>query len=678
MVLSSFFLLFCYFFNLKYLLINPNESVSIYLNLMSLGIKNNMNTRNLLLCFAAIFFTFFVFDNVREKNQENAFPQVTYDVFIDYLENGDVELVYLDGRKIRAVTKSNKGLRTLLPPNGDAKLIDSLLKEKVKIESAPPEEKSFLMSLFLTLLPIILLIGFFIIFFGKKEGGKGGSGPFSFGKSKAKLVPPEEINTKFSDVAGNREAIEEVKEIVDFLKNPNKYWELGANIPHGLLMLGPPGTGKTLLAKAVAGEANVPFYSISGSDFVEMFVGVGASRVRDMFQEARKNAPCIIFIDEIDAMGRSRSGGGAGGGNDEREQTLNQMLVEMDGFSGKDAVIVMAATNRADVLDQALVRPGRFDRQVTVGLPDVKGREAILKVHTRKKNVDASFKPDLIARGTPMFSGADLENLCNEAALTAARKGNKVISMVDFEEAKDKILMGAAKKGHVMKESEKVNTAYHEAGHAIVGWTLNKEEDSHDPVYKVSILPRGRALGVTMYLPEEDKYSLSLIEAYAQISSLYGGRIAEEMTSGKQGVTTGASNDIERATEIAYNMVARWGYSEKLGPLLYGVKDGGSGFSGNNQRPTSEAVKEEIDKEIKEIMELSHKRAADILSLNEDKLEIMKDALIKYETIDKDQIEEIMVSCKFPEPPKDWEDPESPIENDKNDEDGENELIIQS
>jgi len=489
----------------------------------------------------------------------------------------------------------------------------------------------------------------------KMGGGKGGASPFSFGKSKAKLMAPEELKVTFDDVAGNKEAIGEVKEIVDFLRDPHKYWKLGAKIPHGVLMLGPPGTGKTLLAKAVAGEANVPFYSISGSDFVEMFVGVGASRVRDMFQEARKNAPCIIFVDEIDAMGRAR-GAGTGGGNDEREQTLNQMLVEMDGFDERDAVIVMAATNRADVLDPALLRPGRFDRQVNVGLPDVKGRTDILKIHLKKKFISDDVSPENIARGTPMFSGADLANLANEAALMAAKCGNEIITMEDFENAKDKIIMGPAKQGHVMREQEKQNTAYHESGHAIVGWHLTEENKSHDPVYKVSILPRGRALGVTMYLPEEDRYSMSYDEANAQICSLYGGRIAEHMTLGKGGVTTGASNDIERATEIAYNMVTRWGYSEKLGATLYAVKDGGQGFSGNSQRPVSEDTRKLIDSEVARITQECYEKAEDILNNNKDKLELMMEALMKYETIDRQQIEIIMNKGKAPHEPKNWSD----------------------
>lgn len=613
--------------------------------------------KNLLIWFAVSFILVLTLQNSIENKQEQ-FSSIAYNQFIQQVEDGKIESVTLQGQDITARTESGQQLKSIMPPSGDDKLIDQLLNNNVLIDAKKPEKPGFLASMFNMLLPIFILVAIYIFVMKKMSGGgaggKGGN-PFSFGKSKAKLMAPEELKVTFSDVAGNKEAIGEVKEIVDFLRDPHKYWKLGAKIPHGVLMLGPPGTGKTLLAKAVAGEANVPFYSISGSDFVEMFVGVGASRVRDMFQEARKNAPCIIFVDEIDAMGRAR-GAGHGGGNDEREQTLNQMLVEMDGFDERDAVIVMAATNRADVLDPALLRPGRFDRQVNVGLPDVKGRTDILKVHLKKKFIAEDVSPEIIARGTPMFSGADLANLANEAALMAARRGNDIIAMEDFENAKDKIIMGPAKQGHVMKEKEKQNTAYHEAGHAIVGWKLTEKNDSHDPVYKVSILPRGRALGVTMYLPEEDKYSMSYDEAISQICSLYGGRIAEKMTLGKGGVTTGASNDIERATEIAYNMVTRWGYSEDLGATLYAVKDGGQGFSGNSQRPVSEDTRKLIDAEVTRITKECYEEAERILTENKDKLELMMKALMKYETIDRQQIEEIMKDGKEPHEPQDWHD----------------------
>jgi len=614
--------------------------------------------KNLIIWLALSFGLVLLFQNSLEKQQAQA-TTVAYNQFVQQVDDGKIQRVTLQEQDIIAVTDSGQQIRSVLPPSGDDKLVDQLLNNNVLIDAKKPKEPGFLSSLFSMLFPIILLVAIWIFVMRKMGGGGAGGGkvgnPFSFGKSKAKLMSPEEMKITFGDVAGNKEAIGEVKEIVDFLKDPHKYWKIGAKIPHGVLMLGPPGTGKTLLAKAVAGEANVPFYSISGSDFVEMFVGVGASRVRDMFQEARKNAPCIIFVDEIDAMGRAR-GAGYGGGNDEREQTLNQMLVEMDGFDERDAVIVMAATNRADVLDPALLRPGRFDRQVNVGLPDVKGRTDILKVHLKKKFIADDVDAELIARGTPMFSGADLANLANEAALMAARRGSDIIMMEDFENAKDKIIMGPAKQGHVMKEKEKQNTAYHEAGHAIVGWRLTEENDSHDPVYKVSILPRGRALGVTMYLPEEDKYSMSHDEAISQICSLYGGRIAEEMTLGHGGVTTGASNDIERATEIAYNMVTRWGYSKELGATLYAVKDGGQGFSGNSQRPVSEETRKLIDAEVTRITKECYDKAEKILTENRDKLELMMKALMKYETIDRQQIEEIMNEGKEPHEPQNWHD----------------------
>jgi cell division protease FtsH len=486
------------------------------------------------------------------------------------------------------------------------------------------------------------------------QGGGGGRGAMSFGKSKARLLGEDQVGVSFADVAGIDEAKEEVGEIVDFLKDPSKFQRLGGKIPKGVLMVGPPGTGKTLLAKAIAGEASVPFFTISGSDFVEMFVGVGASRVRDMFEQAKKQAPCIIFIDELDAVGRHR-GAGLGGGHDEREQTLNQMLVEMDGFEGNEGIIVIAATNRPDVLDPALLRPGRFDRQVVVPLPDIRGRELILKVHMRKVPIDDDVKPAFIARGTPGFSGADLANLVNEAALFAARLNKRVVSMEEFEKAKDKIMMGAERRSMVMSEKEKLNTAYHEAGHAIVGYCV----PDHDPVYKVTIIPRGRALGVTMYLPEEDKYSISKSSLESNISTLFGGRIAEEMTLGADHVTTGASNDIERATDIARNMVTKWGLSEKLGPLTYSEDDGEVflGRSVTQHKQVSDVTVHTIDGEVRKIVDRNYRRAESILKEQEDKLHAMAKALMKYETIDMEQVKDIMEG-RDPRPPEGWDDPD--------------------
>jgi len=499
-----------------------------------------------------------------------------------------------------------------------------------------------------------VIIAVFMFFMRQMQGGGGGGrGPMAFGKSKAKLLGEDQIKTTFADVAGCDEAKEDVQELVEFLRDPAKYQRLGGQIPRGILMVGQPGTGKTLLAKAIAGEAKVPFFAISGSDFVEMFVGVGASRVRDMFEQAKKQSPCIIFIDEIDAVGRSR-GVGIGGGNDEREQTLNQLLVEMDGFEGNDGIIVIAATNRPDVLDPALLRPGRFDRQVVVGLPDIRGREQILKVHMRKVPVSENVEPKVIARGTPGFSGADLANLVNEAALFAARAGRTSVTMEEFEKAKDKIMMGAERKSMVMSEKEKVNTAYHEAGHAIVGRVMPE----HDPVYKVSIIPRGRALGVTMFLPEEDRYSISKLGIESNICSLYGGRIAEEITLGKDGVTTGASNDIERATQYARNYVTKWGLSEKLGAQLY-VEEEQNGYigsaGGGQMAHLSDETARTIDSEVKSILDRCYAKAEGILEEHRDKLELMKDALMEYETIDSKQIDDIM-NGQTPRPPQSWSD----------------------
>lgn len=595
-----------------------------------------------------------VFSNFQNVGQDK---EMSYSDFITAVETNQVEKVTITGQSIVGTNSGGSRFETVLPAYDD-KLIDTLLAHDVQVMGQKPEKQSFLAQLLIASLPILIIIAVFMLFMRQMQGGGGGGrgGPMAFGKSKAKLLGEDQIKTTFEDVAGCDEAKEDVKELVEFLRDPSKYQRLGGKIPRGVLMVGQPGTGKTLLAKAIAGEAKVPFFSISGSDFVEMFVGVGASRVRDMFEQAKKQAPCIIFIDEIDAVGRSR-GVGIGGGNDEREQTLNQLLVEMDGFEVNDGVIVIAATNRPDVLDPALLRPGRFDRQVVVGLPDIRGREQILKVHMRKVPVDKDVNASIIARGTPGFSGADLANLVNEAALFAARVNNDLVTMEQFEQAKDKILMGAERKSMVMSEKEKMNTAYHEAGHAIVGLTVPE----HDPVYKVSIIPRGRALGVTMFLPEEDRYSISKRGIESSICSLYGGRIAEEMTLGKDGVTTGASNDIERATKLARNYVTKWGLSEKLGPQLYAEEEQssylGSGGGGSMSHLSSDTTNI-IDAEVRDLLDRCYQRAYKILEDNRDKLEIMKDALMEYETIDSDQLNDIMTGKK-PRPPKSWGDKDS-------------------
>ena len=532
--------------------------------------------------------------------------------------------------------------------------MDDLLAHNVVVEGKQPEQQSVWTQLLVASFPILLILAVFMFFMRQMQGGGGGrGGPMSFGKSKAKLLGEDQITTTFADVAGVDEAKEDVQELVEFLRDPSRFQKLGGRIPRGVLMVGQPGTGKTLLAKAIAGEAKVPFFSISGSDFVEMFVGVGASRVRDMFDQAKKQSPCIIFIDEIDAVGRHR-GAGLGGGHDEREQTLNQLLVEMDGFGGNDGVIVIAATNRPDVLDPALLRPGRFDRQVTVGLPDIRGREQILKVHMRKVPLAENVEASKIARGTPGFSGADLANLVNEAALFAARAGVRTVGMQQFELAKDKIMMGAERRSMVMSEKEKLNTAYHEAGHAIVGRLMPE----HDPVYKVSIIPRGRALGVTMFLPEEDRYSHSRRHIVSQITSLFGGRVAEEMTLGKEGITTGASNDIQRATEIARNMVTKWGLSDAMGPLMYD-EGGEEVFLGRTAAQPSKAMSDEtalaIDKEVRAIIDKCYEKARDLLEEHRSKMDMMAEALMQYETIDSEQIDAIMEGRK-PNPPSDWSD----------------------
>jgi len=582
--------------------------------------------------------------------------ELSYTEFMSAVQGGQVERVTISGQTITGVRSNGESFETIMPTYDD-KLMDTLLDNHVQVVGQKPEKDGFFTQLLLASLPILIIIAVFMLFMRQMQGGSSGrGGPMAFGKSKAKLLSEDQIKTTFEDVAGCDEAKEDVKELVEFLRDPGKYQRLGGKIPRGVLMVGQPGTGKTLLAKAIAGEARVPFFSISGSDFVEMFVGVGASRVRDMFDQAKKQAPCIIFIDEIDAVGRSR-GVGIGGGNDEREQTLNQLLVEMDGFEVNDGIIVIAATNRPDVLDPALLRPGRFDRQVVVGLPDIRGREQILGVHMRKVPVANDVNASVIARGTPGFSGADLANLVNEAALFAARANRNLVTMEEFEKAKDKILMGAERKTMVMSEKEKTNTAYHEAGHAIVGRLVPE----HDPVYKVSIIPRGRALGVTMFLPEEDRHSISKRGIESNICSLYGGRIAEEMTLGKDGVTTGASNDIERATKYARNYVTKWGLSDRLGAQLYTEEEqnGYLGSSGGGQLShLSDETARLIDSEVKELLDRCYKHASQILEENRDKLELMKDALMEYETIDIDQIDDIMAGKK-PRPPKSWSDDDS-------------------
>ena len=604
-----------------------------------------------------------VFNNVNQEPREDS---INYSKFVREVRSGRVELVELAGINITGVRSDNSQFRTVMPLIGDDQLMNDLFDNDVEIIANEPEQQSIWTQLLVASFPILIIIALFFFFMRQMQGGGvgGKGGPMSFGKSKAKLLGEDQIKITFADVAGVDEAKAEVEELVEFLREPDKFQRLGGRIPRGILLVGQPGTGKTLLAKAIAGEAKVPFFSISGSDFVEMFVGVGASRVRDMFEQAKKQAPCIIFIDEIDAVGRHR-GAGLGGGHDEREQTLNQLLVEMDGFEANAGVIIMAATNRPDVLDPALLRPGRFDRQVVVSLPDIRGREQILKVHMRKVPIDDDVKANITARGTPGFSGADLANLVNEAALFAARAGRRLVTMEEFEKAKDKIMMGAERKSMVMSEKEKLNTAYHEAGHAIVGRLM----PDHDPVYKVSIIPRGRALGVTMFLPVEDRYSISKQHILSNICSLYGGRIAEEMTLGKDGVTTGASNDIQRATEMARNMVTKWGLSDELGPLLY-FEEEAEVFLGRSAAMQPKTISSDtaiaIDKEVRKIIDTCYKKAEKLLENNKDKLELMKDALMEYETIDALQIDDIMEG-KAPRPPADWSDNDS---NNKTESDG--------
>ncbi len=575
-----------------------------------------------------------------------------YSEFVMEVQNDRVSKVSIDGLIIEGERRDGSTFRTVRPNVQDPGLMGDLINHNVNVMGKEPETPSLISQLLVAAFPILLILAIFVFFMRQMQGGGGGKGgPMSFGKSKAKLLTGDQINTTFSDVAGVDEAKEDVGELVEFLSDPSKFQRLGGRIPKGVLMVGPPGTGKTLLAKAIAGEAKVPFFSISGSDFVEMFVGVGASRVRDMFEQAKKQAPCIIFIDEIDAVGRHR-GGGYGGGNDEREQTLNQLLVEMDGFEGTEGVIVIAATNRPDVLDKALLRPGRFDRQVYVGLPDIRGREQILKVHARKVPLDESVELSILARGTPGFSGADLANLVNEAALFSARGNRRVVTMEEFEKARDKIMMGAERRSMVMSEKEKTNTAYHEAGHAIIGRLVPE----HDPVHKVTIIPRGRALGVTQYLPEEDRYSMNRRQLNSQLCSLFGGRIAEELVGGIDGVTTGASNDIERATQMARNMVTKWGLNEKMGPILYGEDESQAPGGGNTHY--SEDTSREIDQEVRSILNDAYSTASKLLEDNRDILEAMKDALMEFETIDADQVDDLMNRRKV-RPPQQWDDHDS-------------------
>ena len=589
----------------------------------------------------------FVFNSFSPEQNQN---DIDYSTFLNEVQNDRVSEVVIADLVIYGERNDGSTFRTIRPNVQDPKLMDDLVNHNVRIIGKEREEPSLFSQLLVAAFPILLILAIFVFFMRQMQGGGGGrGGPMSFGKSKAKLLTGDQINTTFADVAGVDEAKEDVGELVEFLSDPGKFQRLGGRIPKGVLMVGPPGTGKTLLAKAIAGEAKVPFFSISGSDFVEMFVGVGASRVRDMFEQAKKQAPCIIFIDEIDAVGRHR-GGGYGGGNDEREQTLNQLLVEMDGFEGNEGVIVIAATNRPDVLDKALLRPGRFDRQVYVSLPDIRGREHILKVHSRKVPLHESVSLSVLARGTPGFSGADLANLVNEAALFSARANRRYVTMDEFEKARDKIMMGAERKSMVMSEKEKINTAYHEAGHAIIGRLVPQ----HDPVHKVTIIPRGRALGVTQYLPEEDRYSMNRIQLFSQLCSLFGGRIAEEIIGGFDNVTTGASNDIERATQMARNMVTKWGLNQKMGPMLYGEDE--SQIPGGGNTHYSEDTSREIDQEVRLILDEAYKEASKLLKKNRDILEAMKDALIEYETIDAEQVDDLMNRKKVRKP-KDWDKP---------------------
>jgi cell division protease FtsH len=619
-------------------------------------------TKNILLWVVIVIVLLLVFSRYMPTSGQ---PQdIPYSTFVEDVKNNRVESVVMQGEMVYGVHKDKSTFKTRNPETDYTALLGTLLKAGVVIDSREPKQPNFIGQLLLQMAPALLLILVFLYMLRQMQGASGGRGAMSFGKSRARLLGEDQVNVTFADVAGVEEAKQEVGEIVDFLKDPGKFQKLGGKIPKGVLMVGSPGTGKTLLARAIAGEAKVPFFTISGSDFVEMFVGVGASRVRDMFEQAKKHAPCIIFIDEIDAVGRHR-GAGLGGGHDEREQTLNQLLVEMDGFEGNEGIIVIAATNRPDVLDPALLRPGRFDRQVVVPLPDVRGREQILRVHMRRVPLADDVKPALIARGTPGFSGADLANLVNEAALFAARANKRIVGMEEFERAKDKILMGTERRSMVMSEAEKRMTAYHEAGHAIVGMTVPE----HDPVYKVTIIPRGRALGVTQFLPEQDRYSFSKRRLESAITTLFGGRIAEELIFGPESVTTGASNDIERATELARNMVTKWGLSDRLGPLTY-TEETGEVFLGRSvtqHKQVSDVTAHAIDEEIRRVIENNYQRARQILTSSLDKLHTMADALMKYETIDEEQLKDLMAG-KTPKPPAGWDEtlsnkpPQAPAE----------------
>ena len=625
----------------------------------------NDTLKNILIWICVALFMIFIFSSVGNpgggKYQVQKMPTSS---FLDKVKKNDIKSVIFDGQNIQGTTNAGESFKTYMPWN-DPFLLDKLMDKNISFDAIPPKQDGFFTRFIAGWLPFIIIIAIWIYIMRQVSGGKGGSGAFGFGKSKAKLMGEDQIAVTLDDVAGVEEAKEEVGEIVDFLKDPAKYHRLGGKIPRGILMVGPPGTGKTLMARAIAGEAKVPFFSISGSDFVEMFVGVGASRVRDMFDQAKKRSPCIIFIDEIDAVGRHR-GAGLGGGHDEREQTLNQLLVEMDGFTDNEGVIVIAATNRPDVLDPALLRPGRFDRQVTIGLPDVRGREQILKVHMRKLPLSKDVDAKLLARGTPGFSGADLMNLVNEAALFAARENKSKVFMQAFEKAKDKIMMGAERRTMAMTDDEKRLTAYHESGHTIVGLLM----PDHDPVYKVSIIPRGRALGVTMYLPEEDRVSYSRQRLESMLASLYGGRIAEELIYGAKNVTTGASNDIQRASEIARNMVKKWGLSDKMGPIMYGSEDqqpflGQSMGGGQQEQNFSGETANIIDREVRALIDSSYKQSEKILKENIDILHSMSDALMLYETLDSSQIKDLM-DRKDCAPPEGWDD----IKSDKNDKSG--------
>jgi len=603
--------------------------------------------KNLILWMVIAVILISVFNNLSPSYDKTT--KISFSQFIEKIHNNSIREVVINEREITGILYSGEPFSTYTPAKPDLYSVEEWInKFGLSVDAKPPEQQSIFLHILISWFPILLFIGVWIFFMRQMQGGSGRGGAMSFGKSKAKLLSETQVNVTFDDVAGVEEAKEEVAELVEFLRNPNKFRDLGGRIPQGVLMVGPPGTGKTLLAKAIAGEAKVPFFTISGSDFVEMFVGVGASRVRDMFKQAKKYSPCIIFIDEIDAVGRHR-GAGIGGGHDEREQTLNQLLVEMDGFEGNEGVIVIAATNRPDVLDPALLRPGRFDRQVFVNLPDVQGREKILKVHMKKVPIGNDVNPLVIARGTPGFSGAELANVVNEAALFAARLSKKVVSMEDFEKAKDKLLIGVERKSMIMNESEKKLTAYHEAGHAIVG--LHVPE--HDPVYKVTIIPRSKALGVTLFLPESDRYIYSKQRLECQLCSLFGGRISEELIFGKDKVTTGASNDIERATQIARNMVTKWGLSEKLGPLTYNEDDGDMMSGSSKGKNISDSTTNIIDEEVRRIIDINYKRAENIIKNNMDKMHLMVDALLKYETIDTEQINDIMIGNPARKP-KDW------------------------